>query len=276
MKKFVLACLLLFPCLMFGQSAQRFTGQLSAACGNATTSCNAIANSQLLVGIGEYASGTVTVTGTFTGATIFFEFSDDGGNTFFQNTCTRTDVFIQEGSEVLTNSTNRAWDCGTVATSFFRIRLSAISSGTVNIAVTLTAAQIEPAPTNALVAIDPCQTSAIVKQSVAVNISSATTTQVVALSAGKQVFVCGYSITVLGLITTAGSVQFEYGTGSSCGTGTTVLTGTMQGQAVAGQTLLLVPSGGGTIFSTIASNALCLVTTGTAPQFQGYITFVQQ
>lgn len=124
-------------------------------------------------------------------------------------------------------------------------------------------------------AADPCQSSGVTRQSVAINIGSATTTQIVALAAGKKISVCGYSVTVLGLITTAGTLQFEYGTGASCGTGTTVLTGAMQGVATAGVNILFLPGGSGTFFSTATSNALCLVTTGTAPSFQGFVTFVQ-
>lgn len=195
MKKLFIIPLLLCG-MAFGQSAQRFTGQLSAACGNATTSCNGTANSQLNIGIGEYALATVTVTGTFTGATIFFEFSDDGGNTWYPNTCTRSDIFLQESSEALTDSTNRSWDCGVAAISFFRIRTSAISTGTVNAAMTLSSAQIEPAQTVALTATDPCQTSAIAKQHIFKNITTATTTSLVAVSGLTNIFVCGIDVQI--------------------------------------------------------------------------------
>src|SRR5437879_5656570 len=71
---------------------------------------------------------------------------------------------------------------------------------------------------------DPCQSNGIAKSSIVLNITSATTTQLVALSAGKQIFVCGFNFTMVGTVQT---LAFEYGTGASCGTGTTLLTGAM-------------------------------------------------
>jgi hypothetical protein len=273
-KKLFLLVPLLFCGLAFGQSASRTTAQLSAVCSNATSTCNGTANSQLIVGIGEYASGTVTVTGTFTGATIFFEFSDDGGNTWFQNTCTRTDVFIQEGTEALTDSTNRAWDCGVVATSFFRIRLSAISTGTINAALTLSTAQIEPAPTNALVAIDPCQTSAIVKQHAFKNITTATTTAIVAPVAGKNIFICGIDVQLNS--TTASTVLFENGTGAACVTAPAALTATYSNGTLVSEPIHL-GFGGATYLATGVAQGFCAVSTiGTGPTISVDVTFVQQ
>lgn len=270
--------LILIPALLcgmtFGQSAQRFTGQLSAACGNATTSCNGTANSQLNIGIGEYALATVTVTGTFTGATIFFEFSDDGGSTWYPNTCTRSDIFLQESSEALTDSTNRSWDCGVAAISFFRIRTSAISTGTINAAMTLSSAQIEPAQTVALTATDPCQSSAIAKQSVVINISTATTTSLVAISGTTSIYVCGFAVT-FGSTVTADTIQFEYGTGATCGTGTTVLTGAFNTNGLLTGSMAF-GGAGMTLFKTVAAQRLCAVSTvGTGPSIQGVLTFVQ-
>jgi hypothetical protein len=273
MKKLLILIPLLLCGMAFGQSAQRFTGALSAACSNSTTSCNATANSQLNVGIGEYALATVTVTGTFTGATIFFEFSDDGGNSWFQNTCTRSDIFLQEGTEALKDSTPVAWDCGVAASSFFRIRLSAIGTGAVNAAVTLSVAQIEPAATVALVAIDPCQSSAIPKQSAVINISSATTTSLVAISGTTTIYVCGFSVTLASTVA-ADTIQFEYGTGATCGTGTVLLTGALNTAGFLTGTISYGP--GSTIFKTVAAQRLCAVTTvGTGPSIQGVMTFVQ-
>jgi hypothetical protein len=145
--KNLLIPLLLLCGMAFAQSDQRVTGALSAACTNATSSCDATANSQLKVPVASYSWATVTVSGTYTGATIFFEYSDDGGVTWFQDTCVRADAAVQEGSETLPSSTTRGWDCGLAASTNFRIRLNAISTGTVNAAVTISATQIEPAPT---------------------------------------------------------------------------------------------------------------------------------
>ena len=117
---------------------------------------------------------------------------------------------------------------------------------------------------------DPCVNASVAKTSVAVNVSSATTTQLVALTSGKQVYVCGV---VLSLAGTAPTTLFEYGTGASCGSGTTSLTGTIAASTGTLETL----GWGGTMFTAPTGNALCIVTGGTgSPSFQGVLTYVQQ
>ena len=113
---------------------------------------------------------------------------------------------------------------------------------------------------------DLCFNSA--KTSVSVAISTATTTQLVALATGKIVHVCGFNAS-FGATTTA---QLEYGTGSTCGTGTTALTGVY---APGTGVILNVGNANSTVTKTIASNALCLVSTGTGG-INGVLTYVQQ
>jgi hypothetical protein len=137
---------------------------------------------------------------------------------------------------------------------------------------TLTAAQIT-LPAAASIA-DPCSTSQ--KIVIPINIATATTTQLLALSAGKAIYVCSGLLTIAGSATTAGSIVFEYGTGASCGTGTTVITGAMVGTTTAGSpTVLPIHGGSGTAFGTIAGQALCALSAGTTVSIQGYITVVQ-
>jgi hypothetical protein len=116
---------------------------------------------------------------------------------------------------------------------------------------------------------DPCQNPFTTKNSVAVNISSATTTRLVALSTGKVVYVCNLSATVVGTSPTA---LLEYGTGATCGTGTTSISGTFA--PVTGTLVKL--EGQTSQVQTIASNSLCLVSGGTGPSIQGYLVYVQQ
>lgn len=112
---------------------------------------------------------------------------------------------------------------------------------------------------------DPCQNPGVAKSSVSVGITTATTTQLVALAANKKVYVCHFGAS-LGASTT---VALEYGTGSTCGTGTTVLSGAIAGAGT-------IDLGfGGTVASNAVSNALCALSTGTGG-IQGVLTFVQQ
>jgi hypothetical protein len=117
---------------------------------------------------------------------------------------------------------------------------------------------------------DPCQNSGILKSSAAVSITTATTTQLVALSAGKSVYVCGFTAS-LGL---SDSIVFEYGTGSACGTGTTALTGAFTSDAA----VIAAPAtlgGEGTRMTAPSGNALCALTTGTGG-IKGVVQYVQQ
>lgn len=117
--------------------------------------------------------------------------------------------------------------------------------------------------------LNPCQNSNFLVQSVVVNISSATTTSIVAPITGAKVTICGFLLVPTG---TTPTVQFEYGTGATCGTGTTTLTGAMA--PTAGQPLSY-GIGGSSLQSTPISQRVCIVTGGT-PNVQGVVTFVQQ
>ena len=118
-----------------------------------------------------------------------------------------------------------------------------------------------------LAATDPCQSSAVAKSSVVLNVT--TSAQVIALSGSTTIYVCGFMATVGGV---APTYQFQYGTGSACATGTTNLTGIFL--PVVGSVNVYLPSM--TAFRTIAGQALCIATGGTTPSVQGVLTYVQQ
>jgi len=268
-----------------------YNAGLNAACTNANTACSTAVfvtgssgsgngptgnGSALDVPVANYAAATVTVSGTYAGATIAFDFSDPtGGTNYFQEICARTDVNTLETGETLPSNQTRAWQCPIYGETRFRVRLSAYSSGTANVWITLTATAIDPSPVVATVAAnvagssDPCQSSSVTKSSVAINISSATTTQLVALSAGKVVYACGFTASGTG---TTDTIQFEYGTGTTCGTGTTALTGPIALAAAPNSSY----GPGSTVFATASANALCAVTGGTVTNVAGVLTYVQQ
>jgi len=119
--------------------------------------------------------------------------------------------------------------------------------------------------------LDPCAYSS--KSSAAINISTATTTQIVAATTSPvslKIYVCGYWVS----LGASATIQFEYGTQTStaCDTGATALTGVITGSSTAPtnistvanmMTQLVVPAG----------KQLCAVTTTTAGQ-TGYLTYV--
>jgi hypothetical protein len=99
------------------------------------------------------------------------------------------------------------------------------------------------------------------------SINYTASTQVVALAASQNIYVCGYSLSVAGATTpTAG---FEYGTGTTCATGATALSGLFP----AG--VYNMPSGISPAFIVPQGDALCLVLAGTSPSVQGWISYGQ-
>jgi hypothetical protein len=124
---------------------------------------------------------------------------------------------------------------------------------------------------------DPCASSSL-KSSAAVSMSSATTTNFAAVSATKQIYVCGFTLTIAGSATTATTAALEYGTGAACSTPTT-LTGTFGSNDAAVSTTptqVTYGDGAATIAIVPVANGLCVVTTGTTVFTQGIITYVQQ
>ena len=103
--------------------------------------------------------------------------------------------------------------------------------------------------------------------SVAINVSSATTTQLVALSGSTKIYVTSFDAIAGG----TGNITFVYGTGSSCGTGTTSLTGAYNLTAQAG---IAKGNGLGPVLVVPAGNALC-VTTSAAVQMSGSVAYTQ-
>jgi hypothetical protein len=124
---------------------------------------------------------------------------------------------------------------------------------------------------------DPCQSFSTPKSSVVINITTATTTQLVALSGSTSIYVCGFALTISQVITTANTLQFEYGTGTACATGTTVLTGSFgAGGITAGLPLVIVDETPGMLFKAPSGTALCALTAiGATGSFQGVLSYVQ-
>jgi hypothetical protein len=123
---------------------------------------------------------------------------------------------------------------------------------------------------------DPCN-SLTQKQSVVVNQSSATTTQLVASNATHGIYVCGFALTIASSATTAATATLEYSAVASCASGTTALTGAMGAGVATANLPLTVNAGNGgyTLFTIPPGSALCIVTAGNAVSTTGVLTYVQ-
>lgn len=104
--------------------------------------------------------------------------------------------------------------------------------------------------------------------SVPITIATGTTTQIVALAAGKSIYVTGWNVVA------AGTANFSlvYGTGTNCGTGTTALTGVYNLTAQSG---LAFGGGLGPVLVTPVGQALCEVDSTTV-QMSGSVAYAQQ
>jgi len=254
----VLAAALLVPFDALGQQSDVSIGPafLTAACTNANTTCDT-ANTPVqgpngsVIGPATIEGNTqgygivqITLNGTSTatGSTLNFEFSDDGGTSWYPNTCTRTDIPVQEPNEAIPASVYRAWDCAVGAATRFRVRQSAIGSGQAVVRATLTAGLLEPAPT--------VQTAGL-KYSA---ITTATNTQISA----TPVFL--HTVTITNPGATTNSITIVDTTAGACTGGTTIATipAAQLGTSISPVTL---------IFDAQMTNGLCITTAGTtSPQ----------
>ena len=120
---------------------------------------------------------------------------------------------------------------------------------------------------------DPCAAAisgvsgAAAMQSAPVAIASATTTSIVAPVTGAQITICGIWLNSVG-----GTSTIEYGTGATCGTGTT----TMSGALAAATTLSIFPTRQMVFGSTPASQRLCILSGTSTSATEGWIRYMQQ
>lgn len=104
--------------------------------------------------------------------------------------------------------------------------------------------------------------------SASISVASGTTAELVALQASQVIRVCAFVISGDTLATTA---QFKYGTGASCGTGTTNITGAMRMPDEGSISIAGAP--GMSLFRTASANALCITTATGA--VTGFVTYDQ-
>ena len=103
--------------------------------------------------------------------------------------------------------------------------------------------------------------------------TTATTTQIVALAAGQQIRICAYAIQG-SISSTATTLKLVYGTGTTCATGTTSLTPTWNLPASSTALPFSEGHGLGELFQTPAANALC-ATSSAAGTVNISVTYAQ-
>lgn len=284
----VLILLFTFGTLAHGQQSDISLGPatLTATCTNVNTTCDTanapnfgpngtVVGPATLEGSTQgYGEVSITVNGTSTavGSTINFEFSDDGGTSWYTNTCTRTDTALQETSEAVPTTTYRGWDCAVGAATRFRVRQSAIGSGTLIVRATLTAGLLEPAPTvqlstNGSAGSNPCFNPHVNLQMANGTTSGTAATQIIALSGTTKIYLC--SLIVGAVSGTTPTFSLVYGTGTNCAIGQAQIVPPVSTAAT--QYGFINPIG-----LTPAGNAICYLDGGTTPVQTFTLTYVQQ
>lgn len=254
--KVALALLLSLP------AAAQLQGPPQPTTGNMTSaSASCLASNCVSIPVNSDTS-TVTfqITGTWA-ATVQFEFSVDNG----VNWTALAVGPMPNGQQVTSTTANGVWQADAAGFTNVRMRTSAFTSGTVAASVSLAYGINGQTPGP----VDPCASAAIDKSSFSVAISTATTTAIQAGTAGKRVYVCAF--TIIYTSGTTPTIQFEVGTGGTCGTGTTAKTGVIAIQATVGTGLIV--GAGHTLFSGTAAQDVCILSAGTTPTVNGWVTY---
>jgi hypothetical protein len=195
----------------------------------------------------SYGFHTLTVkavSGTNTTCTVAVDSSADGvtytaGGALAGVTCTSDVKFFFDG-----------------VFNYLRVNVTALSGAGNTIAVSLKSYDDTNSPVDSL-----CRSSAT---PVAISTAAASTLSIVAPVTGGRIHLCGYFLNGAGATT----YKFQYGTGATCGTGTTDLMGAAT--LAAGTTV----AAAGTGVTTPISQRLCGVNSA-AVQVSGYVTVIQ-
>ncbi len=129
---------------------------------------------------------------------------------------------------------------------------------------------------SAFASADPCLDNQLVKQHAFANITTATTTSLVAVPANpaQKIFVCSITVQIAST-TTASTVLFESGTGAACSS-PTALTATYTSGNAGGNVPVQI-SASGDVFTVAVGSGLCAVSTvGSTPTTAVDVVFVLQ
>lgn len=284
MKRWLLALLLCtLPAL---SQVQNTTGLLTASA--ATCPVLSSASCAVLALSPAAASSVISLTGTWS-ATVQFETSPDFGLTWAAISGTP----LAGGAAVSSTTANGIWIFNVSSFTMIRARVSAFTSGTVAVNIQASSATApstaspgtSAGPANITqiagtsVNTDPCLSSGIAKKTAFANITTATTTALVAVNGSTAIYVCGYDFTMSGSTVAADTLLFEQGTGVACASVPVALSATYStGIQASVSPFGLSRSGPGTVFPVAAANGLCVVTTvaTTAPAIGVTVTYVQQ
>lgn len=87
-----------------------------------------------------YNTATVSINGTYGTASAVFEMSDDGGITWYATQGIRSDTPVAEPGYTSLTNTTRQWTVSIQGNGAFRVRSTAVASGTANVRISISSA----------------------------------------------------------------------------------------------------------------------------------------
>lgn len=193
---------------------------------NATQTTSVTSNS-----FDGYSTVIVSINGTYGTATGVFEISDDGGTTWYSVNAARTDgSAVEVGYASLTN-TNRMWTLSVSGADEFRVRSTAVASGTVNVRLS-----IESMPTPEAASVSAYQATAANFNATVVGTGTFITQSTLAAETTK----------VIGTVNVAASQTIAVTNTGTFATQPTIQTGTNSIGKISDITTSVVPGTGAT------------------------------
>lgn len=125
------------------------------------------------IDIDGYGTVTVSINGTYGTASGQFEQSDDGATTWYPVLCSQEGAGILETGYSQLTTTNRMWRCGISGADHFRIRSTAVASGTINVLASFSGM---PTTNGATVSVAPTLDQTVTGTLTIVDSGSSTTT----------------------------------------------------------------------------------------------------
>lgn len=148
-------------------------------------------------GLDGYGTALVTINGTYGTATGVFELSDDGGATWYGVQASRTNACTVESGYTSLTNTNQAWIVPVSGADSFRVRSTAVASGTVNVRISISSS-VPPNAASICGSVTTTQSSQYPSGAVAETTSATgttgATTATLATASTKTTFICGFSI----------------------------------------------------------------------------------
>lgn len=170
----------------------------------ATTGTQTGAGSTTATSIGNYPTVLVSIHGTYGISSGVFEASDDAGTTFYPVFGVRSDLnIIDAGFTSIPANTSRMWTVPVNGASQFRVRTTAVASGTMSISITPIAAAVSD---GSVVAVTPSQ-GTLVDKSGTITSGGAAQTLAAANTARKYLIVQNVSQENLWINFTTTAVQ---------------------------------------------------------------------